>query len=79
MNDQRRNTMAYLVAVAAHARNPNPTNDQSKQSPVAGRPPVTACVQCREVYKPTRSDSRFCSNKCRQAAYRQRRTNGDSV
>jgi hypothetical protein len=32
-----------------------------------------ACAQCGEPYRPQRSDSRFCSDGCRQRAYRERR------
>ena len=31
-----------------------------------------SCAQCRESYRPHRSDSIFCSNACRQRAYRER-------
>jgi hypothetical protein len=30
------------------------------------------CEHCAAVFTPPRSDGRFCSNACRQAAYRQR-------
>ena len=30
------------------------------------------CVQCGEVFRPTRSDSLYCSNACRQRSYRKR-------
>jgi hypothetical protein len=36
------------------------------------RPPAALCVQCGATYQPQRSDSRFCSNACRQRAYRER-------
>jgi DNA-directed RNA polymerase subunit RPC12/RpoP len=32
-----------------------------------------ACSSCGEEYQPARADSRFCSNACRQSAYRFRR------
>jgi len=31
------------------------------------------CLQCGEPYRPQRSDSRFCSDTCRQRAHRERR------
>jgi hypothetical protein len=31
-----------------------------------------SCIRCGEPYRPERSSSRFCSNACRQAAYRER-------
>jgi hypothetical protein len=31
------------------------------------------CVQCGATHQPRRSDSRYCSNACRQRAYRKRR------
>jgi hypothetical protein len=30
------------------------------------------CVQCDGVFRPTRSDSLYCSNACRQRSYRKR-------
>jgi hypothetical protein len=39
------------------------------RSPPCG---TRSCAQCREPYRPHRSDSRFCSNACRQRAYRER-------
>jgi predicted nucleic acid-binding Zn ribbon protein len=30
------------------------------------------CEFCGEIFVPTRTDSRFCSNACRQRAYRER-------
>jgi hypothetical protein len=33
---------------------------------------LSRCAQCREPYQPDRSDSKFCSNACRQRAYRDR-------
>ena len=32
------------------------------------------CVHCGGSFTPSRSDARFCSNRCRQAAYRRRVT-----
>jgi len=40
------------------------------QSPPYRR--TRACAQCGEPYRPHRSDSRFCSDACRQRAYRER-------
>jgi hypothetical protein len=34
--------------------------------------PVSRCAQCGSTYRPQRSDSQFCSNGCRQRAYRER-------
>ncbi|MFQ5928812.1 MAG: GumC family protein [Acidobacteriota bacterium] len=34
---------------------------------------TTWCVTCGTVFTPVRSDARFCSNRCRQKAYRMRR------
>jgi hypothetical protein len=30
------------------------------------------CPACRQLFEPTRSDARFCSNRCRQKRYRRR-------
>jgi len=32
--------------------------------------PLIACDHCGESFKPTRSDARFCSDRCRQRAHR---------
>ena len=32
------------------------------------------CAHCDETFLPARRDARFCSNRCRQAAYRLRVT-----
>ncbi len=36
---------------------------------VTRRPPIP-CEGCGEPFKPLRTDAKFCSNACRQAAYR---------
>jgi hypothetical protein len=42
-----------------------------------GRPALkqraATCIQCSASHQPRRSDSRYCSNACRQRAYRERR------
>lgn len=35
-------------------------------------PPSRLCAQCGKPYRPQRSDSRYCSDACRQRAYRER-------
>jgi hypothetical protein len=40
----------------------------------AAPPQTRQCVQCERPYQPQRSDSCFCSNGCRQRAYRERLT-----
>jgi formylmethanofuran dehydrogenase subunit E len=37
---------------------------------------LTACARCGAEFTPARSDARYCSSVCRQAAYRQRHRNG---
>jgi hypothetical protein len=32
-----------------------------------------ACEKCGETFEPTRADARFCSSRCRQSAYRERK------
>jgi hypothetical protein len=36
--------------------------------------PRARCAQCGRKFGPVRSDARYCSNRCRQAAHRQRVT-----
>jgi hypothetical protein len=36
------------------------------------------CAVCGEAFTPTRSDARFCSNACRQDAYRKRKLGGSA-
>lgn len=33
---------------------------------------LVECAGCRTKFRPKRNDARFCSNRCRQMAYRQR-------
>jgi len=35
-----------------------------------------ACATCGEDFTWTRADARYCSNACRQSAYRERKANG---
>ncbi len=44
------------------------------ESPAPLRTGQTVCKHCRDPFLPTRKDARFCSNRCRQAAYRLRVT-----
>jgi len=37
------------------------------------------CQKCRKLFLAVRSDARYCSNACRQAAYRARRRKGRGV
>lgn len=34
--------------------------------------PRRACARCGEPFQPTRSDNRYCTGRCRTAAYRER-------
>jgi hypothetical protein len=36
------------------------------------RPEAVVCPQCGETFAPTRADAVTCSDRCRQAAHRQR-------
>jgi hypothetical protein len=46
-------------------------NKRSRERRRVMHEPVT-CEKCGEMFEPTRSDSRFCSSRCRQKAYRTR-------
>jgi hypothetical protein len=37
------------------------------------KPPARNCEVCEEQFEPKRSDARYCSNACRQDAYRTRK------
>ena len=55
-------------------------SDRCKSRVYHGRPlpaPIP-CATCGSEFTPIRSDARYCSPKCRQAAYRQRRSDSDS-
>jgi hypothetical protein len=41
--------------------------------------PLATCETCKTAFRPTRKDARFCSNACRQWAYRQRVTTGTKI
>jgi hypothetical protein len=46
----------------------------------SGRLPIPtsrACVVCGTEFVPTRSDARYCSDVCRQRAYRKRKLGGE--
>jgi hypothetical protein len=32
--------------------------------------PLIVCASCGKEFRPTRSDARYCSNRCRQQAHR---------
>ena len=51
----------HLAGPIFHARD---------SAPVLSR--VSLCVQCGKTYRPQRSDSKVCSDACRQRAYRER-------
>ena len=42
--------------------------------PPTSRNTKAVCRRCREVFETARSDARYCSHACRQAAYRARST-----
>ncbi len=48
-----------------------------RSAPVSSR--ATLCGQCGQPYRPQRSGSQFCSNACRQRAYRERPKRNASV
>ena len=50
---------------------PNWAQIRDLELQVKGKP----CVRCGKVFVPKRSDQRYCSTRCRVAAYRQRRRN----
>jgi hypothetical protein len=56
---------AWFCFAAEHANGPIFHAD-----PTA--PSSCRCSQCGTPYPPSRTDSRFCSNRCRQRAYRER-------
>lgn len=35
--------------------------------------PDTICAHCQQPFRPLRKDAKYCSVKCRQAAYRERK------
>ncbi len=52
---------------------------RNKRAQVRRRLPDRACARCGERFQPTRSDSRYCSGRCRTAAYRDRRSPSRTV
>lgn len=34
--------------------------------------PDTLCAYCKKPFRPLRSDAKYCSNKCKQAEYREK-------
>jgi hypothetical protein len=49
----------------------DPSNDGASRVTKEEEPPPT-CAQCGDEFEPRRTDQRFCTNACRQAAYRER-------
>ena len=45
----------------------------------AARQPLATCETCKTEFQPTRQDARFCSNACRQWAYRLRVATGTQI
>jgi len=45
----------------------------------ARRRPHATCPVCKFSFRPSRADARYCSNACRQWAYRLRASGGDTV
>jgi hypothetical protein len=43
------------------------------------RRPFVACDGCARRFRPDRHDARFCSNACRQSAYRRRQATGEPI
>jgi hypothetical protein len=35
-----------------------------------GQQHSTSCIQCKQIFRPRRSDARYCGDKCRKAASR---------
>ena len=65
----RLNVFKHFAAVAASTGRPRACRGLITAT-VRFRSEV--CEQCRKSYEPRRSSSRFCSQACRQRAYRQR-------
>lgn len=40
--------------------------------------PSKECEHCKEVFKPSRKDKRFCSDKCNKKSYNERRNLGNN-
>jgi hypothetical protein len=47
---------------------------RQRQHRTEARGPSRQCVECDETFEPQRADVRYCSNACRQKAYRKRVT-----
>jgi hypothetical protein len=57
---------------------PDDNHQVSPKEETVKRNPTFCCYECGSPFLPTRSDGRFCSNACRQRAYRRRR-DGDTI
>jgi hypothetical protein len=55
-----------------HVATSEPNNDGALPLTNRGGSPLI-CAHCGEPFEPKRTDQRFCSNACRQAAYRERK------
>jgi endogenous inhibitor of DNA gyrase (YacG/DUF329 family) len=68
VHDERNTYRTFCSEQCRHAGNLAAARDERRRARGATR----ACEPCGDQFEPTRSDSRFCSSACRQAAYRRR-------
>ena len=69
--DTGKDNHAWYRFDARHRGGPVLHNNRGQGTVIPSRR-TSACEQCRRLYEPQRLSSRFCSQACRQHAYRQR-------
>ena len=64
--------VGFLCADCADAQKKARRNRRLAHGRAAERGEFRHCDHCGETYEPKRTDARYCSQACRQRAYRQR-------
>jgi len=67
-DDERKQNFAWYRLDARYSA--GPIFHAYGSAPMSSR--VSLCIQCNKAYRPQRSDSKFCSDTCRQRAHRGR-------
>ena len=76
--DTGKDNHAWYRFDARHSGGPVLHNNRGQDEVIPSRR-VKVCEQCRKFYEPQRTSSRFCSQACRQRAYRKRLSVTSSV
>lgn len=65
-------TSQLLMAIYACPKSSVTDNTDKRNVSITQHNVTARCIICNATFSPKRTDSKYCSSKCRQAAYRQR-------